>query len=61
MRYKIVSWHLLEWFEKLIQEAIEDGWIPVGGVSVTTTKSVSSGVSNNFYQAMILPGKDKED
>jgi hypothetical protein len=40
--------------EKKVSKAIDEGWVPCGGVSVT---SQENGDPCNFHQAMVRPAK----
>ena len=53
MRYHVIEHYQLSKFIEMVNSAIEQGWIPQGGVS----KAVSPGGSETWSQAMVLENK----
>lgn len=53
MQYKVISMDCeMEIFEEMVNEAIQDGWRPVGGIALSTEKVDLFTYRNTFYQAM---------
>lgn len=56
MRYHVIEHYQLSKFIDMVNSAIEQGWIPQGGVS----KVVSPGGSETWSQAMVMEKKVSE-
>jgi hypothetical protein len=65
--YKVISYHVRNIFEKSINDAIKEGWQPIGSLSITIEKYIGVNPDPNgketrvYHQAMeiLKPIEDK--
>lgn len=57
MKYKVISNNSPQEFEKLVNDALKDGWEPKGGVAVITVPHQDTGIFQKIYFQAVTMGR----
>ena len=57
MTYKVISNHSPQEFEKLVNDALKNGWEPKGGVSVIAFPHQDTGIVQTIYFQAVTLGR----
>ncbi len=61
MRYILIQEAVMEVMASHVNERIKDGYVPLGGISVTAVDPAVRGKTVQYTQAMVYNGDKKHD